>query len=130
MRTMLIVTASAGLLFVAGCPQKSAVWIGANSNASHLVFRLATRRNGTKAPMTSNFTVRSCENSSKRYWTVSIIDGSGHLDSIVYGQRPPGFAVDHGPTTLEPGCYRASSSGATVEFAVDSSGSVSESQRP
>lgn len=122
--------AVAGLICLAACPQKTAVWVEPGSSASHLVLGIADSR-GRRGPVAIGaIRVYECggdDSGPGAMWVVGPRGGTADIRRIVYGTTPPGFVSDQGPRALTPGCYRVEISGTgSTEFTVDAKGAVTE----
>lgn len=130
--------AAALLLFLAGCPELSAIWIDQGSTTAHLVFRLADKRGGTRPPFVGVFRVDRCVPDTTRpgprpMWGAGVgrEAKNAELSKIQYGVLPPGYEKLMGQAdtalTLTPGCYRATMDGTgSTTFDVLPDGTIRE----
>ncbi len=130
-RMYLEVALSMLFMLVSACPQRTAIWIEAGSEASHLTFRIADRRGGDRAVSVGVLVVTSCsaedDNRASAVWIIEPTEGTQHLQRVVYGSAPNGFVSSLGPKPLTPGCYRAAISGTGRSvFVVHEDGTVKE----
>jgi hypothetical protein len=116
------------LLFLTGCPERTAVWVAPGSTAKSLHFQIANKRGGTTAVGVASFSVARCTASSdggveSTVWALDNV-GSENPMLIKYGEAPTGFRTVTPARPLRPGCYSIHLSGsqrAQFEIAVDDS---------
>jgi hypothetical protein len=120
------------LVVLAGCPQKTAVWVGEGSTASKLAFRIAASRGGSDGVEIGVVRVEPCSGTGTgggAAWVIGPKVGTARFSRVEYGSAPHGFVTEQGPIPLAPGCYRVIVSGTgRAEFQVSSDGSVSENR--
>jgi len=110
---------------------RSAVWVQPGSTATHLVFRISSRRGNEKPIWIGAFRVDRCgddgsDATSAGLWVIGN-DSGGPVSRITYGAVPPGFTQYKTPLQLRPGCYRVTISGTgRTEFEIQSDGNVRE----
>ncbi len=118
---------------LAGCPQRSAVWIEQGSTATHLTLGLGKKRGTPGGADIGVIRVYRCDSPATgegAMWVVGPSGGTNDVRRIVYGETPPGFVSNQGPHPLTPGCYRVDVSGTgKTEFQVEKDGIVTEHQR-
>ena len=111
------------LLALAGCPQKSAVWIEPGSTARELTLVFGEKK-GRERRMSSFVRVDRCGPWARdsAMWLVSI-----DTSRVTYGVPGPGARAEREARPLVPGCYYAHMSGTgSVAFRIDSLGAVTE----
>jgi hypothetical protein len=124
------------LLALAGCPQRTAVWIEPGSTASHLTFRVANRPGGSGHVAVAGLRVDPCaaapDYRSPGAWVISGMMGtSDSTHRVTYGIVPAGFEEAHPADSLVPGCYRVTISGTgRAWFIVSEDGRVIPSKEP
>lgn len=127
-------------LVLSSCEPGYALWVIAGSTARHLVFGLATERDGSKTRPLWIIEVDECsriapdlrETRGRVMWRIQRATGPElrAMPRVVYGESIPGIADSVRARPLTPGCYYAwvavqPGSGHTT-FWVDSSGAVRE----
>lgn len=113
-----------------GCPQRTAIWLAADSAPNRPVFLIADRRGGDGDVAIRVLRVDACtplDTARSPLWGIADAQGAGNLRRVEYGVVPPGWSSFAGPRRLSPGCYRATISGSgRVEFQVEPDGDVRE----
>ena len=116
------------------------IWLLPFSTARHVMFGLATERDGSEVRPVTRVEVVSCrritadlrEVPADTFWLAQGWDvGQSAVHRLTYGQAPPGLRDKLAARKLEPGCYYASVSvqpgGGGVTFWVTADGKVRES---
>lgn len=119
---------------LAGCPERTAVWVLPGSTGSHLEFGIASNRDGTSAVLIDVLRVNACDSAGYGFtgasWVLSrASDVNPPPTRVTYGQTPLGFRSEQGPRPLAVGCYDVAVSGTGRErFQVRTDGAVVEVQ--
>lgn len=118
----------AAFAVLAGCPQRTAVWIAPSSTSERLRFEIGRSRGKRSAVALSFLRVQSCGFSPARtYWSIYSAGGTVSLDGATFGIVPSGFTEDVPPAPLESGCYSVQITGTgNSQFQVLKSGLVQE----
>ncbi len=107
------------LPFISTCIPPYALWIQANSTRDHLVFRHASKRNGSSANKIALLLVTSCAGYTQdlrripqdTLWYARIPEFTGDArasdNAIIYGEPIPGVPDSIGPKKMGTGCYDA-----------------------
>lgn len=137
-RILKLATLTLTLITVGSCEPGYAVWVIAGSTARHLVFGLATERNGHKTRPLLLIEVDECnriapdlrETHGQVLWRQQGTDASGSsaVSRAVYGEPIPGLRDSVHARPLTPGCFYAwvavQPGLGRVTFWVDQSGAV------
>jgi hypothetical protein len=118
------------------------IWLLPFSTARHVMFGLATERDGSEVRPITRVEVGSCrkitadlrEVPADTFWLAQGWDvEQSAVHRLTYGQAPPGLRDKRAARKLEPGCYRVSVSvqpgSGGVTFWVTADGKVRESTR-
>ena len=118
---------------VAGCPQRTAVWVAKDSRSEHLVLRIGKSRESDDSVAIGVVRVYGCQapaTGGGAMWVTGPSSGTANVRELVYGHPPDGFSTDQGPKTLVPGCYFVDISGTgKTAFTVSNSGEITERDR-
>lgn len=118
---------------LAGCPQRTEVWVAENSRREHLVLRIGKSRESNDSVAIGVIRVYGCQGPATgrgAMWVTGPSSGTAYVREVVYGNPPSGFSTDQGPKTLLPGCYFVDVSGTgKTAFTVSNSGEVTERER-
>lgn len=125
-----------GLGCLAGCPNRTAVWIRPNSTAAHLEFVFG-RETGHQARIRFySLRIQGCGSPSPTDTTTFWMIGEpatgkpSYPSSVEYGVVPAGFEEMVSSAPLRPGCYMARTGGSgSVRFVVAADGGI-EFDRP
>jgi len=122
------------LLLLAGCPQRTAIWVVPGSTRDSLVFALGARR-GHEKSFQWLIRVDRCEDPGRGYykgdalWT-AWVDHSKFWKwptRVTYGVAGKGIEVLDSVKPLTVGCYLATTNGTgDIAFVIDSAGAVTE----
>jgi hypothetical protein len=121
------------LAMLAGCPERTAVWVVPGSTASHLELAVGPKR-GKEKPMEFFLRVDRCEDPERgwikgtAFWITGTNPRTGSYPSrVLYGTTGPGLESQEPAQELTPGCYLVTMSGTgRTAFLVDSIGRVIE----
>lgn len=123
-----------GLVLLAGCPKKTAVWVKGGSTVSNLVLGLSNTRGGADKVLIGVLRVDGCgqpnDTRSAAQWVMTSTDDAQPISEVTYGHAPSGYTTTEGPLPLAPGCYQVTISGTgRSTFQVDSGGAVVEERK-
>jgi hypothetical protein len=125
MRTSRVASALLAVLVLAGCRERTAIWVEPGSTAEHLTFVVGPEE-GEEARLAALLRVYECGNPGRRFYTgdaywIASIDTS----RVLYGASTWTVRPQIPARPLTPGCYHASTDGgAEVAFVVDEAGEV------
>lgn len=121
---------------LAGCPQKTAVWVAKDSTGDSLVFLIGSKAGEPARVRFYNLRVVGCEPEGRPrtrvLWAIgegADSDSTNYPTEVQYGVVPHGFTVLAPVHELDPGCYFVETGGSGhAQFSVDSAGRVISSE--
>ena len=118
-------------LFVQGCPEERATWIGNASRASAITLVFGRVRGRPEPTRVSSLYLYRCQvpgrgNGIEFIWRLNAEANSAKLDSLVLGQVPRGYTSDPDTLPALSGCYTAANGDAQVDFVVRPDSTVVE----
>lgn len=123
----------AACVLAVGCPQSIHVGLREPARVENLTFVIGDQRTRTEDLRSiDGLAVNTCTSAGhERRWSAFRPSGVERqvLNTIPYGEAPPGWQTTLGPLLLNPGCYSFSVSGepglaGSFVFEVDSSGNA------
>lgn len=124
--------ATAGLLALAACPQRTAVWLLSGAEPGQPVFGLGKTRDGASLAEVPFVVMSPCGGfdgtAAQATWVLQrAVETAAPPRQVQVGHAPPGYRIAKGAERLQTGCYVASiQASGRVEFEVHGDGSSSE----
>ena len=116
--------ATAGLLSLTACPQRTAIWLLSGAAPGQPVFGLEESRDGASLAEVPYVFISPCAGfdgtAGQAVWVLQrAVETAAAPRQVQVGHAPPGYRVARGADRLQPGCYVASIQGTgRVEFEV------------
>ena len=136
LRTMFRIAAQiGGAAVLAGCPQRTAVWIPSGATTNDLLLAFGEERGHPAEVAIGVVEVWRCDPSppgdSATVWRIRTSGIARPIRLMRYGVAPPGFTVEVRAVPIGPGCYLAQVSGTgATRFRVGQDGKVTDEGRP